>query len=37
MADPITYVDELEGMPRDEIVKIMGGNLSGLVGVGVAA
>lgn len=37
MADPITYVDELQGMPRDEIVKIMGGNLSGLVGVGVAA
>jgi hypothetical protein len=24
-------------MPREEIVKIMGGNLSGLVGVGVAA
>ena len=37
MADPITYVDELEGLPRDDVVKIMGGNLAGLVGVGVPA
>jgi predicted TIM-barrel fold metal-dependent hydrolase len=37
MADPITYVDELEGMPRDDVVKIMGGNLGGLMGIGIAA
>ncbi|HYZ99273.1 MAG TPA: amidohydrolase family protein [Acidimicrobiales bacterium] len=37
MADPITYVDELEGLPRDDVVKIMGGNLAGLVGAGVPA
>jgi predicted TIM-barrel fold metal-dependent hydrolase len=34
MADPITYVDELEGLPRDDVVKIMGANLAGLLGVG---
>ena len=37
MSDPITYVDELEGLPRDDVVKIMGGNLAGLVGAGVPA
>jgi predicted TIM-barrel fold metal-dependent hydrolase len=37
MADPITYVDELQGMPRDDIVKIMGGNLAGIMRIGVAA
>jgi predicted TIM-barrel fold metal-dependent hydrolase len=37
MADPITYVDELQGMPQDDIVKIMGGNLARLMGIGVAA
>jgi predicted TIM-barrel fold metal-dependent hydrolase len=37
MADPITYVDELEGMPRDDVVKIMGGNLGGLMRIGVSA
>jgi predicted TIM-barrel fold metal-dependent hydrolase len=37
MADPITYVDELQGMPHDDIVKIMGGNLARLMRIGVAA
>jgi predicted TIM-barrel fold metal-dependent hydrolase len=37
LADPIAYVDDLEGLPRDDVVKIMGGNLAGLMGVGVAA
>jgi hypothetical protein len=37
MADPITYVDELERMPRDDVMKIMGGNLARLIGLGVAA
>ena len=37
MADPITFVDELEGLPREDVMKIMGGNLSRLIGVGVPA
>jgi predicted TIM-barrel fold metal-dependent hydrolase len=37
LADPITYVDDLEGLPREDIVKIMGGNLAGLLGVGELA
>ena len=38
LADPITYVDELEGMDRRDVkAKIMGGNLAGLMGVAVPA
>jgi predicted TIM-barrel fold metal-dependent hydrolase len=37
MADPISYVDELEGLPADDVQKIMGGNLAGLMKVGVSA
>ena len=37
LADPITYVDEREGMDHDTVTKIMGGNLAGLMGVGVPA
>jgi predicted TIM-barrel fold metal-dependent hydrolase len=37
LSDPISYVDELEGMPDDTKAKIMGGNLAGLMGVGVPA
>jgi predicted TIM-barrel fold metal-dependent hydrolase len=37
IGDPITFVDELEGLPRDDVVKIMGGNTAGLMGVGVRA
>ncbi|MEY2571067.1 MAG: hypothetical protein QOE63_1417 [Acidimicrobiaceae bacterium] len=37
MADPITYVDELEGLPDDDVKRIMGGNLAGLMKVGVKA
>jgi predicted TIM-barrel fold metal-dependent hydrolase len=37
LADPLAYVDELEGLPKDDIVKIMGGNLAGLLGVGSMA
>jgi len=36
MADPITFVDELEGLPADDIAKVMGANLARLVGVGAA-
>ncbi len=31
MADPITFVDDLAGLPHDDVVKIMGGNLAKLV------
>jgi predicted TIM-barrel fold metal-dependent hydrolase len=37
LADPISYVDDLEGLPRDDVVKIMGANLAGLMKVGVPA
>jgi len=37
LADPISYVDELEGMDDGVKAKIMGGNLAGLMGVGVPA
>jgi len=33
MADPISFVDDLEGLPEDDIVKVMGGNLSRLMNV----
>jgi predicted TIM-barrel fold metal-dependent hydrolase len=31
LADPLSYVDELEGLPHDDVVKIMGGNLARLI------
>jgi len=34
LADPISYVDELQGLPEEDVRKIMGANLSNLVGVG---
>jgi predicted TIM-barrel fold metal-dependent hydrolase len=37
MADPLSFVDDLEGLPQDDIAKIMGGNLGGLMNVGVNA
>jgi predicted TIM-barrel fold metal-dependent hydrolase len=27
LADPITYVDDLEGLPQADIERIMGGNM----------
>ena len=33
MADPITFVDDLEGLPHDQVAKIMGGNLARLMNV----
>jgi predicted TIM-barrel fold metal-dependent hydrolase len=33
LADPVTYVDQLEGMPQDRQAKIMGGNLARLMKV----
>ncbi len=37
MADPISYVDELEGISDEDVRKIMGGNLAELMHVGVPA
>jgi predicted TIM-barrel fold metal-dependent hydrolase len=37
MSDPISYVDELDGLPDEDIRKIMGGNMDRLVGVGATA
>jgi predicted TIM-barrel fold metal-dependent hydrolase len=37
LKDPLSYVDELDGMPDDSVRKIMGGNLAGLMGVSVPA
>ena len=33
MADPITFVDDLEGLSHDSVAKIMGGNLARLMNV----
>ena len=33
LADPVSYVDELAGLPEESIRKIMGGNLAALMGV----
>ena len=33
LADPVSYVDELDGMTEEEQAKVMGGNLARLVGV----
>ena len=33
LADPISYVDELSGIAPEDVAKIMGGNLGGLMGV----
>ena len=33
LRDPVSYVDKLEGLPREDVVKIMGGNLGELMKV----
>ncbi len=37
MSDPITFVDDLEGLPDVDIKKVMGGNLNRLMGFDEAA
>jgi predicted TIM-barrel fold metal-dependent hydrolase len=37
MVDPITFVDDLQGLPEDAIKKVMGGNLNRLMGFESAA
>ncbi len=36
MADPLSFVDELTALPHEDVVKIMGGNLSRLMKVEAA-
>jgi predicted TIM-barrel fold metal-dependent hydrolase len=36
LADPLSYIDELEGLSDESIRKIMGGNLANLMGVGAS-
>ncbi|MFV0316798.1 MAG: amidohydrolase family protein [Microthrixaceae bacterium] len=31
LADPISFIDELDGLPEDQIAKVMGGNLGRLM------
>ena len=33
MADPISFVDDLDGLPQEQVAKVMGGNLSRLMNV----
>src|SRR5205085_422041 len=33
MSDPLSFVDSLEGLPQDDVAKVMGGNLSRLMNV----
>jgi predicted TIM-barrel fold metal-dependent hydrolase len=37
IGDPITFVDKLQGLPNEDIVKIMGGNLGSLLRTKVPA
>jgi predicted TIM-barrel fold metal-dependent hydrolase len=37
MADPISYIDELVGLPDEDVRKVMGGNLARLLSVGIPA
>ena len=37
LADPLAFVEELDGLPQEQVAKIMGGNLAGLLGVGSLA
>jgi predicted TIM-barrel fold metal-dependent hydrolase len=34
LADPLSYLDELEGLSEEDLRKIMGGNMMGLLGIG---
>lgn len=36
LADPVSYVDELQGLPAEDVRKIMGGNMIDLLGISVA-
>jgi hypothetical protein len=33
MSDPLSFVDDLEGLPGEAVAKVMGGNLARLMNV----
>jgi hypothetical protein len=33
LADPLSYLDELDGLPEQDLRQIMGGNMMGLLGI----
>ena len=37
MSEPLSYVDELEGLPHDDIARVMGGNLAEVMKMPFAA
>ena len=37
LSDPLSYLDDLQGLEGDDLAKVMGGNLLGLLGVSVPA
>jgi predicted TIM-barrel fold metal-dependent hydrolase len=37
MAEPLTYVKELDGLPHEDVAKVMGGNLAHVMKVSAAA
>jgi predicted TIM-barrel fold metal-dependent hydrolase len=37
LSNPLSYVDELAGLPEEDIRKIMGGNMMDLLGIKVPA
>ena len=37
MSDPVAYVEELEGLPEEDIARVMGGNLAAVMKVPLAA
>ena len=37
MAEPLTYVKELDGLPHEDVAKVMGGNLADVMKIPFAA
>ena len=37
MVDPVSFVEDLRGLPEREIAAVMGENLNGLIGLSSAA
>jgi predicted TIM-barrel fold metal-dependent hydrolase len=37
MSEPLSYVKELDGLPHDDVAKVMGGNLAEVMKVPFAA
>ena len=37
MAEPLTYVKDLDGLPHEDVAKVMGGNLADVMRIPFAA